>query len=250
MIRIDKPATAPAVLTGRGREKTDSNRDDYAAHSDDYDHGVKTFSFDSAIYGHDAVKEELIRAQHGKCCFCESKITHISYGDVEHFRPKAGYRQHPGDGLGRPGYYWLAYEWGNLYLSCQLCNQRYKKNTFPLQDANRRCRNHLGNLAQEEPMFIDPGSMDPEEHIEFAAEQPVAKNGSLRGQETIEALGLWREPLRERRFDKYRILETLKDVALLYPQEPLGQRARAHLELAVREDAEYASMARSLMGGS
>lgn len=250
MIRIDKPATPPAVLTSRGREETGRNRDAYTAHPDDYDRGTRAFSFDSAIYGHDTVKQTLIRAQHGKCCFCEAKITHISYGDVEHFRPKAGYRQQPDEGLGRPGYYWLAYEWANLYLSCQLCNQRHKKNTFPLRDANRRCRNHLGDLAQEEPLFVDPASVNPEEHIEFAAEQPVAKNGSLLGNETIEALGLRREPLRERRFDRYRMLATLKDVALLYPEEPLGQRARALLELAVREDAEYASMARCLMSAS
>ena len=58
--------------------------------------------------------------------FCESKVSHIAYGDVEHFRPKAGYRQRPEDPLVQPGYYWLAYEWSNLLFCCQLCNQRFK----------------------------------------------------------------------------------------------------------------------------
>ena len=48
------------------------------------------FEFDSSVYGHKTVKKALIEAQHGKCCFCEAKVVHISYGDVEHFRPKGG----------------------------------------------------------------------------------------------------------------------------------------------------------------
>lgn len=240
MIRIRKPAAPPAVLAVEGRDATTAN---CAA----YDGGITTFSFDAGLYGHDSVKRVLKAAQHDKCCFCESKISHIAYGDVEHFRPKAGFRQHPADPLARPGYYWLAYEWSNLYLACQMCNQRFKKNTFPLRDAGRRCRNHRGDLAQEEPLFLDPGAVDPEEHIEFAAEQPVAKHGSLAGETTIEALGLRREPLRERRFDRFKVLEILQGVASLLPGEPEGREARDFLDAAVRDDAEYASMARSLL---
>jgi uncharacterized protein (TIGR02646 family) len=247
MIRIRKPSSAPPILATRGQQETHANCASYDANPAAYDDGTVQFSFDSGIYGHDSVKRELIALQHGKCCFCEAKISHISYGDVEHFRPKAGYRQHPDDTLGRPGYYWLAYAWSNLFLACQLCNQRFKKNTFPLEDAGQRCRNHQADLAKEEPLFLDPGAEDPEIHIEFAAEQPVAKNGSLRGLTTIEALGLRREPLRERRFDRYKMLIALKDVVRLLPQDALGQRALHILNDAVGDSAEYAGMARSLL---
>lgn len=247
MIRIGKPADAPAVLAGKGRQETDKNRTAYEADPARYDSGAATFSFDSGLYGHESVKTALIRAQHGKCSFCESKLIHISYGDVEHFRPKAGYRQSSADPLGKPGYYWLAYDWSNLYLSCQLCNQRFKKNTFPLADPARRCRNHLGDLSLEEPLFLDPGSEDPEEHIEFSAEQPRARNGSSRGQATIEALGLQRSDLQEVRFDRYKKLELLRRLAKAMPETPVGQEARALLDNAVRDQAEYASMARCLM---
>jgi|GEM_PF-3428357 len=113
MISIHKPAAAPEILLTRGREETGRNQEAYERAPADHDRGASKLSFRSDIYGHSSVKEALIAAQHGKCCFCEAKITHISYGDVEHFRPKAGYRQHPRDPLGRPGYYWLAYDWGN-----------------------------------------------------------------------------------------------------------------------------------------
>lgn len=248
MISIHKPATPPGILETRGREENDRNREAYEKAPAGYDSGTAKLSFRSDVYGHWSVKEALIAAQHGKCCFCEAKITHISYGDVEHFRPKAGYRQRLRDPLSRPGYYWLAYVWSNLYLSCQLCNQRFKRNTFPLVDAGRRCRNHLTDLSQEEPLFIDPGgAIDPEADIEFHAEQPRARNGSRRGRMTIRALGLRREPLRERRFDRYRMLSALRNVVRLMPDEPEGQEALVILEDAVRDKAEYAAMARSLM---
>jgi len=247
MIRILKPPTPPEILADEGRIATADHCDDYEADQNAYHDGTRKFFFDSRIYGHASVKAILIAAQHGKCCFCEAKITHISYGDVEHFRPKAGYCQDPDDDFTRPGYYWLAYDWSNLYLSCQLCNQRYKKNSFPLQNPKLRCRDHLGDLTLEEPLFIDPGALNPEDYIEFAAEQPMARNSSLQGLETIKALGLLREPLRERRHDKYVMLSTLRDVALLNANESLGQRARDLLDRAVADDAEYASMARSLM---
>jgi hypothetical protein len=133
MIRIRKPRKAPEILRTKGKAKRKELCKAYLASPDDYRTGKRKPEFDSGIYGSRSVKRALIKAQHGKCAFCESKITHIAYGDVEHFRPKAGVRQKASDKLQRPGYYWLAYEWRNLLLSCQLCNQRYKENLFPLE---------------------------------------------------------------------------------------------------------------------
>ncbi|HBL29845.1 MAG TPA: hypothetical protein DD490_23660, partial [Acidobacteria bacterium] len=220
MITIRKPDAPPEILATRGREETRRNQDAYERDPAGYDGGMATFTFHADVYGHGSVKTALIVAQHGKCCFCESKITHISYGDVEHFRPKAGFRQSPGDPLGRPGYYWLAYDWSNLYLCCELCNQRFKKSAFPLADESRRCRNHRADLTLEEPLFLDPGAVDPEAHLEFLAEQPRERNASEPGRVTIEALGLRREELRERRFDLYRKLVALQNVVHLLPDEP------------------------------
>jgi hypothetical protein len=56
------------------------------------------------------------------------------------FRPKGGWVQNDGDALTQPGYYWLAYEWSNLLISCQLCNQEFKKNRFPLLNPTRACQ--------------------------------------------------------------------------------------------------------------
>ena len=119
MIKITKPTKAPAILLSRGRRKSTDHCSDYLLYKADYDAGKRIFSFDVGIYGSNAVKNALIKAQHGKCCFCERKAG--KDGDVEHFRPKAGYRQTKSGALLRPGYYWLTYEWDNLLLSCSEC---------------------------------------------------------------------------------------------------------------------------------
>src|SRR5690606_19607561 len=114
--------------------ETISNNTLYDGSPQNYDTGAVKMSFDSGIYGHTNIKTELINNQSGKCAFCEQHILSISYGDVEHFRPKGGYKQNYKDSLHKPGYYWLAYDWDNLLFCCQKCNQRYKKNYFPLRN--------------------------------------------------------------------------------------------------------------------
>ena len=42
-------------------------------------------------YRHREIKNRLVEMCHGKCAYCESKITVITYGHIEHFYPKATY---------------------------------------------------------------------------------------------------------------------------------------------------------------
>jgi uncharacterized protein (TIGR02646 family) len=220
----------------------------YTRFSHDYLNGNRRFSFESGIFAHESVKEALIEAQHDKCAFCESKVTHISYGDVEHFRPKAGYRQNANDALTTPGYYWLVYEWDNLFLACQLCNQRHKRNLFPLANPAERATTHQHNAEQEHPLFIDPALDDPEEYISFRREIPYAINDNSRGRVTIVSLGLERTELSEVRYDRYEKLRLIYILAIANPPLPESVEAQDHLSRAVRNSAEFASMARSAIG--
>lgn len=96
----------------------------------DYDNGVRTFNFNNKIYGAKDVKGTLIDIQNYKCAFCEARIGHIDDGDVEHFRPKKGFIQIEGDKLTRPGYYWLAYDWDNLFWLVQSVIKETKEICF------------------------------------------------------------------------------------------------------------------------
>lgn len=245
MIRIRKPNTAPRILLNRGVAQTAADKVAYDGAPQDYRSGNKTFEFKGSIYGAKSVKNALTKAQNEKCCFCEAKVTHVAYGDVEHFRPKGGYRQDPDDPLGRPGYYWRAYAWENLFFSCQLCNQRYKKNLFPLRNPGQRARSHHDDSSAEEALFIDPGAMDPEEFISFREEYPYAINGNDLGRMTIDALGLDREALAERRRDHLEALRLVK--ALADSDSPEADDARDYLHRSIQDSAEYAAMARAAL---
>lgn len=211
-----------------------------------YRDGLKTFKAKKTIYGDASVKNALKRMQVGKCAFCESKIDHVAHGDVEHFRPKAGVSE--GHSLTRPGYYWLAYEWSNLFFACQLCNQAFKKNLFPLEDPSRRARSHRDELAAEAPLLIDPAREDPEEHLAFASWTPVPRDESPKGKATIESLGLDRVELEERRRERFKDLDILRDI-LDQPglAAEFGARARSVLEQKAGDNAEYAAMARAFL---
>ena len=73
---------------------------------------------DRGVYAHDELKISLERLFHGKCAYCESHIGAADW-DVDHFRPKGRVTER----ADHPGYYWLTYEWENLYPSCNNCNQ-------------------------------------------------------------------------------------------------------------------------------
>jgi uncharacterized protein (TIGR02646 family) len=110
-------------------------------------------------YRHDQVKNVLVNIFHGKCAYCESKITVVTYGAIEHFFPKSAYID-------------LTFEWSNLLLSCDVCNDVGHKGTkFPL-DSN-------GN-----PLLLDPtdGKTDPNTHLEFTWDT-VAKLASVYGRD-------------------------------------------------------------------
>lgn len=193
----------------------------------DYDAGVTIFEFDNNIYAADTVKETLIEIQNYKCAFCEARIGHIDDGDVEHFRPKKGYKQTNGDPLEKPGYYWLGYHWDNLYLACTKCNQRNKGNLFPLLTGSVRAISHHSNLDLELPVFIHPSAEDPSQHITFENEIPTEVNGSIRGKLTIQYLALDRSVLTQDRAERLSDLKTLFELVKLIPLIPEDIRKEA-----------------------
>jgi uncharacterized protein (TIGR02646 family) len=221
---------------------------------EEYDQGKRIFKFDSTVYGHQTVKQALINMQHGKCCFCESKIQHIAFGDVEHYRPKAGYRQNDNDAMQKPGYFWLAYSWDNLLLSCERCNRQYKKNLFPLLHPEKRAQCHKDDVCMETPLLINPTTTDPKKHIGFRDEIPYPIDGSIHGKTTIEALGLNREELNEVRRTKLEELKNLVDLIKLSESRPnqedlkqLADKAYQYLQKAISPQAEYSAMAAAIL---
>ncbi|MDI1279186.1 hypothetical protein [Methylobacter sp.] len=238
----------PEILQSKGKAKQ-------LALCDAYDQGTNTFGFESGIYANKIVKKALIAMQHGKCCFCEAKITHVSYGDVEHYRPKAGYKQDGQEALQKPGYYWLAYDWDNLLLSCTLCNQQFKKNLFPLLHPEKRARSHHEDIAAEQPLLINPALVNLQDHIGFRSEIPYAIDGNHYGKTTIAVLGLDRESLNEERrasLAKIILLFDLIELATNQSEnselQELAKQANQQLKQSVLPTAEYSAMVGAYIG--
>jgi hypothetical protein len=244
MIRVTKPEPAPRILRERGQRTTEANQQAF-------ENGERTFDFDGSLYGAKSVKDALIKAQRGKCAFCESKVRHIAHGDVEHYRPKGGFRQGDGDPLEQPGYFWLAYARTNLFFACQLCNQSFKKNLFPLVDPSSRARSHLDDLAAEQPMLIHPAEEEPTAFIGFREEMAFPIDDGPRGRATIEVVGLNREELAEFRLDHLAPFRLLLQALPLLPAD--SQEARdiqALFEQAVLPQAQYSSMIRAFLSNA
>lgn len=161
----------------------------------------KNFNFEAYSKGN--VKEKLKEMCNGKCAYCESKIAPVTYGDIEHFRPKKAYNSNKTDPLEYPGYYWLAMDWNNLLLACDRCNRTYKKNLFPLKSGSDRQLRHDSNI-QEDVLLIDPTVIDPRDYIKFMPDGTIQYKGEKDGigDVSIKTYGLVNPDLTEARQEK------------------------------------------------
>lgn len=137
--------------------------------------------WDARVYGdRKEVRLALEELFHHKCAYCERSLP--GEWDVEHFRPKGRVAKQND----HPGYYWLGYEWKNLYPSCKLCNQRRKDppvwgdlrelpakgkgDQFPLWEESTRAMSHEEDIHQEHTLLIDPCHDDPELYFGYDTE--------------------------------------------------------------------------------
>ncbi len=82
----------------------------------------KTFETTQKKYNQKEVKTALKKMFYNKCAFCESNITQVYAGDIEHFRPKSKFPD-------------LCFEWENLLLACSICNGKSNKgDKFPSEN--------------------------------------------------------------------------------------------------------------------
>jgi uncharacterized protein (TIGR02646 family) len=249
LIQIDKPNECPEILAVTGRARVETYCEQYEAGPAAYD--LMGFEFDNAIYGDKTVKDALLAAQHDKCCYCEQKFRSVTYGAVEHYRPKTGVQQGAGMPREYPGYYWLAYDWSNLFVSCDVCNTTYKRGLFPLVNPANRARSHHDLLDLEDPLLANPCE-NPRAHIGFRNEAPVALSDI--GRVTIRTLGLRRSELDEERRKLLAQLKVYTDIITLAETDErpewqaVAAEARAFLDLSVRAESEFSSMAIDFLG--
>lgn len=186
----------------------------------------------------------------------------------------------------KPGYYWLAADWNNLFLSCRNCNQKSKQllanavelesvgkmNQFPLLDENLRLKTHTDLLENEENvrLLINPSVEDPEDYFEYDIESGVirAKKTNVliekRALASIKIYSLQRVPLVHLREKKIvdisrqmkRVERELRNVNTFYdPDNPDThtfveslQEELAILKGFLNEKEEFVGLAKQMIG--
>ena len=195
MIALQPVRTEGGIPAGfRGSKREDKELRLLMAKRD----GTLKALFDSKPWG--PAKDQLRTESRVKCAYCESPAE-SQHGDVEHLRPKSIW-------------WWLACCYDNYVFSCQICNQSFKGDKFPLAtaqatplgepkvkstDADVKLRGLVGTFApdpvattkgrtqkaylkdctREKPLLPHPCQENPEDFFVYEAVPPV---GPVRGQ--------------------------------------------------------------------
>ena len=246
MIRIVRPDEVPGSLTKWGGKQTQLDCIAFDASPADYNAGAKFPA--KSYYRSTKVKNRLVEIHHCKCCYCEKKFP-SGILQVEHIRPKGGVRQTLDQTTDEwPGYYWLAYEWTNLLLACQICNGTTNKWTFfPLANPTKRARSHHDDVTKERALFIDPSKQNPRRHIRFENELPKGRTPT--GRMTIKGIGLDSPQLMGNRRDKIADVKVRLDYIEAAAQHPddaemqaKATEFRQYVRSARQPGAEFSSM--------
>lgn len=166
-------------------------------------------------------KKALQDASHGKCMYCESKVAHIAFGDVEHFRPKAA-DKYPN----------LEFEWTNLGYCCTRCNNT-KKDQF-----------------DEDCTLIDPYTEDPNQHLLAFGSIVRHKAGSERGAITIKTVDLNRAELIERRNIRLSEIQNAIDACYRTKSKDVRNNLLASLACEANDDKEFSMFAEALISAN
>ncbi len=192
------------------------------------------------------VRPELHRLFHSKCAYCESPLESRRDGDIEHFRPIS--RAINLDGKMASGYWWLAFEWSNIYLACAPCNRTYKRNRFPVR--GRRAQ-YGTNVADEDALLLDPcQSLDFEEVHFYHVPDPALEEVRIdpeteRGKITLETLGLNRTDLRRRRFEEWQRFAELLNQSIVNTAAPAQPTIERGIRSALGPESPFSSMKRA-----
>ena len=167
-------------------------------------------------YNHADIKRALVAETHGKCAYCESKLKHISHGDIEHVAPKS-----------RNPTRWFS--WLNLTLACDVCNTN--KSEAPV----------------DEEVFIDPYEVDPEDHFWQVGSMVWARPGCDAAALTERLLDLNRADLVEKRCERIAGLMKMLESIERCESGDLKRLLWEELAAETGADREYAALSRTIV---
>ena len=167
-------------------------------------------------YNHVDIKRALVAETHGKCAYCESKLRHISHGDIEHVIPKS---KNPTK--------WFS--WPNLTLACDVCNT------------------NKSEAQVDGDVFIDPYEVDPEEHFWQVGSMVWARPGCDAAALTERLLDLNRADLVEKRGERIAGLMKMIESIERCKNGDLKQLLWEEFAAETGAHREYAALSRAIV---
>ncbi|MBP3043665.1 HNH endonuclease [Arthrobacter jiangjiafuii] len=159
------------------------------------------------------IPEVLLAETDRRCAYCDSHVIHVAQPHIEHYRPRKSYPE-------------LVVAWDNLTVACPRCNAL-----------------KLDNFSEKLPL-VNPFIDDPMDHFIFYGDMVFAPE-SLRGEYTIQILGLNREDIVSMR--KQRMLNMERLVASWRKAPPVlrnGILSEIHVQF---ESGEYEASVRTML---
>ncbi len=206
-------------------------------------------------------------AQHGKCGFCESKVTAVHTGAVEHHAPKSeiqlmlDYGSEAANSsnltvsrrvktLHPRGYWWLAYAWENWLYACDRCNSAWKRCLYPVT-ASSQAAPEEAVLVATNRLLLHPFDDEPLQHLDFDDQGFISsRDASPLGRATIETCGLDRESVRKERVrvaaEAKRFAERMLRAQVRDDEERVAECAE-DLRKIGEDDCPYAGTVRSVV---
>jgi len=191
MIRLARGAE-PAILSANKQRWTD-----------EFKSGI-----DRRRYAHNDIKQALRTDAHEKCAYCESRVEHVSWPNVEHIVPKS---REPD----------LVCDWDNLTIACEVCNTK------------------KGDYYEPDCMIVHPFDDDPSEHIGWAGPMAIARSND-RGRATITTIDLNRSALLFERSQHFKVVFDLLDL-ISNNSGPVARAAQIDLDAYLAADSPYSA---------
>lgn len=166
-------------------------------------------------YKHPDIKKAIKGDSFGKCIYCESKISHVYFGDIEHIKPKSKFPE-------------LEFDWNNLGYVCAKCN------------------NEKSDKWDDQCPFINPYIEDPLYFLCAVGIFIYHLAGNKRGEITEKEIDLNRSELIEMRKERIDSIRTLADKYNNETSAALKGTLLKELKKELADDKPYSACARSI----
>lgn len=228
MIKLDRSSVPFPSSLDKNIETSAINREIVRNQEIIDNHGqIEGAPLDFRAYSQPPVRRSIEKLTNNRCAYCGTKDARNTV-QIEHFRPKQELITDRETSI-KPGYYWLAAEWGNLLPACQYCNisknsevienntlvdKKFGKgNYFSVLLEDRASPLLINREAAELALLFDPCIDDPNELFIYVQDN-IGGEGYLIVQPNIDMI------------DPYKIAKAKYSISILGLNHPVLAKKR------------------------